>query len=341
MSLEFAINDPAYSIFATLSFQSGLILLLAAIEDYLVGDPWGWLHPVQIMGWLIQNYTNLALKFCLLGWQRRFAGVLLGLLLIIGSGFSGWLIVQVCHWVHPGLSLIMEIILLASCFAGKSLRIAVQHVLDSLEDNDLPQARSRLSLYVGRDTQNLSQPEILRALLETVAENAVDGVTAPLFWAIVGSFTPIDAVPWALAYKAASTLDSMVGYLREPYVDLGWFSAQLEDRLTWIPCRLTVLTLSLFSGNPAQVWAICRRDGVKDPSPNSGWSEAAYAGILKVQLGGKNTYQGVVKEKPLLGDALTTISVAEINRALTLTRNCFLAWLAIALSIHGQFLLFT
>ncbi|MGF1588867.1 MAG: adenosylcobinamide-phosphate synthase CbiB [Pleurocapsa sp.] len=333
-------NDPAHFIFSALSFQSGLILLLAAIADYLIGDPWGWLHPVQIMGWLIQNYTNLALKFCPLGWQRRFAGVLLGLLLIIGSGFLGWLIVQVGHQVYPGLGFIIEIVILASCFAGKSLRIAVQDVLKSLVD-DLATARSRLSLYVGRDTENLSQPEILRALLETVAENAVDGVTAPLFWAIIGSFTPIGAVPVALAYKAASTLDSMVGYRREPYFDLGWFSAQLEDRLTWIPCRLTVLTLSLFSGKPARVWAVCRRDGVKDPSPNSGWSEAAYAGILGVQLGGKNTYRGVVKEKPLLGDAIEAISLAKIDRALNLTRYCFLTWLAIALLIHGQFLLFT
>ncbi len=340
MSLKFEMNDPAYFIFSVLSFQSGLILLLAAIADYLIGDPWGWIHPVQIMGWLIQNYTNLVLKFCPLDWQRRFAGVLLGLLLITGSGFSGWLIVQGCYQIHPGLGFILEIVILASCFAGKSLRIAVQDVLESLQVNDLATARSRLSLYVGRDTENLSQPEILRALLETVAENAVDGVTAPLFWAIIGSFTSIGAVPLALAYKAASTLDSMVGYLREPYFDLGWFSAQLEDRLTWIPCRLTVLTLSLFSGQPAQVWAICRRDGVQDPSPNSGWSEAAYAGILGVQLGGKNTYRGVVKEKPLLGDAIETISLAKIDRALNLTRYCFLAWLAIALLIHGQFLLF-
>ncbi|MGL6340285.1 MAG: cobalamin biosynthesis protein CobD/CbiB, partial [Waterburya sp.] len=111
--------------------------------------------------------------------------------------------------------------------------------------------------------------------------------------------------------------------------DLGWFSAQLEDRLTWLPCRLTVLTLSLFSGKPLEVLAICRRDGIKDPSPNSGWSESAYAAILKVQLGGKNTYQGVIKDKPLLGDDQEAISVGKIHQALSLTRYCFLLWLAI------------
>lgn len=311
----------------------GLILLLAAFEDYLIGDPWGWLHPVQVMGWLIQNYVNVGIK-CQAGWQLRLAGVLLGLGLIIGSGGVGWLIVWSFKILHPLLGYIIEIVLLASCFAGKSLRVAVQDVLQFLDSEDLGEARSRLSLYVGRDTDKLSELEILRALLETVGENAVDGVTAPLFYAILGSFIPgLGAVPLALAYKAASTLDSMVGYRRDPYTDLGWFSAQLEDRLTWIPCRLTVLTLSLFSGKPLQVLAICRRDGVKDPSPNSGWSEAVYAGILGVQLGGKNTYQGVVKEKPLLGDALEPISLEKINRALILTRYCFLSWLAIAFLI--------
>lgn len=330
--LKFTINDLALLVlFIPSGSFSTLILFLAALVDYLIGDPRQWLHPVQVMGWLIQNYTQLALKFCNPGEQRRLAGSVLGLLLIVGSGFCGWLMILVGTIIHPLLGLVIQVVLLASCFAGKSLRVAVQDVLESLETGDLSQGRSRLSMYVGRDTDDLSQTEILRALLETVAENAVDGVTAPLLYAIVGSFTPIGAIPLALAYKAASTLDSMIGYLHQPYTDLGWFSAQLEDRLTWIPCRLTVLTLSLFSGTPRRIWSICRRDGIKDSSPNSGWSEAAYAGIFGVQLGGRNTYQGIVKEKPLLGDALETISVAKINRALTLTRSCFLAWLAIAI----------
>ena len=308
----------------------GLVLLLAAWLDYLIGDPWGWLHPVQVMGWLIQSYTKIALKLCACGWQRRLAGILLGLIMIIGSGFVGWLVVAIANTINPWLGLAIQTILLASCFAGKSLRVAVEDVLAPLNNNDLIQARERLSLYVGRDTENLSRLEILRALLETVAENAVDGVTAPLFYAIAGSFLPTGAVALALAYKAASTLDSMVGYLREPYIDIGWFSAQLEDLLTWLPCRLTVLTLSLASGQPVEVWSICRRDGVKDPSPNSGWSEAAYAGILKVQLGGINSYRGVVKEKPLLGNKIEVISPEKIEQALNLTRYCFLSWLAIA-----------
>ena len=327
-----------FEISSLLDLSPSLILSLAALEDYLVGDPWGWYHPVQAMGLVIQGYSKLALKLAP-GWQRRLAGVGLGLGLIFGSGAVGWLIVALANKVHPVLGIVMQIIILASCFAGRSLAVAVGDVLAPIQSDDLVEARSRLSRYVGRDTADLSQAEILRALLETVAENAVDGVTAPLFYAIAGSFTPIGAVPMALAYKAASTLDSMVGYLREPYTDLGWFSAQLEDRLTWLPCRLTVICLCLASGRPLEVWQICRRDGVKDPSPNSGWSEAAYAAILRVQLGGKNTYQGVVKEKPLLCEPSEPISEDKIIQALTLTRYCFLSWLAIAIAQRSFWLI--
>ncbi len=310
------------------------ILLLAAFWDYLIGDPWHWLHPVQVMGWIVKNYTNWLINLWKQKWQRRLGGIVLGLGLIIGSGLWGWVVIHIAHQINTWLATGLEVIILASCFAGKSLRVAAVDVLQPISSGELKMARSRLSLYVGRDTENLLEPEILRAILETVAENAVDGVTAPLFYAILGAFlSGIGSVPLALGYKAASTLDSMIGYRREPYTDLGWFSAQLEDRLTWMPCRLTVLTLALFSGKPRQVLSICRRDALKDPSPNSGWSECVYAAILGVQLGGINTYGGIVKEKPLLGEAVNPITPEKIEQALRLTRYCCLLWLAIALII--------
>jgi len=312
--------------------RAAVVLILAAIWDYAIGDPPNWLHPVQVMGWVIEHFTRLTLNFCQEKWQRRLSGIILGLGLIIGSGSIAWLTIAGLRRINPWLDMVVEIILLASCLAGKSLRQAARDVLKPLSDRDLETARSRLSLYVGRDTENLSESEIQRAILETVAENAVDGVTAPLFYAILGAFLPgIGSVPIALGYKAASTLDSTIGYRREPYTDLGWFSAQLEDRLTWLPCRLTVFTLAWLSGKPRQVLAVCRRDAWRDPSPNSGWSECVYAAILGVQLGGINIYQGVVKEKPLLGDAINPISASTIERALQLTRYCCLIWLAIAI----------
>ncbi len=307
------------------------ILLSAAIWDYIVGDPKSWIHPVQLMGWVIQLFSELIIKTTANKWLRRLAGVVLGLVVILGSSLVVWLIIFGAKIIAPWLAQVMAIILLASCFAGKSLRVAAESVLDTLEKADIVEARSQLSRYVGRDTENLSETEILRAILETVAENAVDGVTAPLFYAIAGLFIPsIGSVPLALGYKAASTLDSMIGYLREPYTDIGWFSAKLEDYLTWIPCRLTVLTLALISGKPGQVLAICRRDAMIDPSPNSGWSECVYAAILGVQLGGINTYKGVVKEKPLLGNCNRPITKETIDQALRLTRYCIVVWLLIA-----------
>jgi adenosylcobinamide-phosphate synthase len=357
------------------SLPTATVLLMAASLDYIIGDPWGWPHPVRVMGWVISQYTQFVLKRWnrkdepeqatskewkdttptpeleaasniseknspLVQWQRRCAGILLAVGLILGSGLAGWLIVRGANWIHPFVGVAVESILLASCLAGRSLRDAAANVLQPLAAGQLIQARSQLSQYVGRDTEKLDEPEILRAILETVTENATDGVTAPLFYAIIGAFLPgVGSVPVALAYKAASTLDSMVGYRVEPFTDLGWFSAKLEDYLTWLPCRLTVITLALLSGKPQQVWRLCLRDAIKDPSPNSGWSECAYAAILGVQLGGTNWYQGVAKYKPLLGDPVYPITREKIEQALGLTRYCVLIWLGgtfAALFLSGQ-----
>ncbi|MGF1481864.1 MAG: adenosylcobinamide-phosphate synthase CbiB [Cyanophyceae cyanobacterium] len=309
-------------------------LALAAGLDYLIGDPWGWLHPVQVMGWEISRLTRLSLKTSSPGWQRRLAGIGLGTVIIIGSGFTAWALVQTTAHIHADFGTATAVVMLASCFAGRSLRLAALDVLKPLEAGDIDEARSKLSLYVGRDTEKLTEAEILRAVLETVAENTTDGVTAPLFYAAVGLLIPgLGSAPVAIAYKAASTLDSTIGYRQDPYTDLGWFSARLEDVITWLPCRLTVLTIALLARKPRQVWRLCRRDAVKDPSPNSGWSECAFAAALAVQLGGVNTYGGVVKHKPLLGEPHSAITPQKVNQALQLTRTCFLLWLASILAV--------
>jgi adenosylcobinamide-phosphate synthase len=283
------------------SLPTAAVLLMAASLDYIIGDPWGWPHPVRVMGWVISQYTQFVLQqwnrkpeqatskgwkdttpsteqeastnipeenYVHIQWQRRCVGILLAVGLILGSGLAGWLIVQGANWIHPWLAVAIESILLASCLAGRSLRDAAADVLQPLAAGQFIQARSQLSQYVGRDTEKLDEPEILRAILETVTENATDGVTAPLFYGIIGAFLPgIGSVPLALAYKAASTLDSMVGYRVEPYTDLGWFSAKLEDYLTWLPCRLTVITLALLSGKPQQSLASVPPRCHQDPSP--------------------------------------------------------------------------
>ncbi len=305
-----------------------VILIIAAILDYFIGDPWNWIHPVKVMGWFISRLTKLALKYCHHSLTQRLAGIVLTIFLVIGSGVFSCLIIQCATWVHPIVGIGIETILLASCFAAKSLRTAAETVLQPLEVGKIKEARSILSNFVGRDTQNLTSVEILRAVLETITENATDAVMAPLFYAIIGAIVPfIGPATLALAYKASSTLDSMVGYREPPYIYLGWFSARLEDCLTWFPCRLTVITLALLSRKPLSCIKICQRDAPKDVSPNSGWSECAYAAILGVQMGGTNWYRGVEKVKPLLGDAIHPITSDSIKNALQLTRYSFLLWL--------------
>ena len=306
-----------------------IVLIGAAGLDFLIGDPWHWPHPVQGMGWLIQRYSNLAFKTTQSAKVMRGLGVLLTILLVGGSAVVGWGLVAIAHQFNHWLGLSLEIILVASCFAGRSLRDAAEDVLTPLLQEDLIEACDRMSRYVGRDTQDLDQPEILRAVFETVAENSVDGIMGPLFYALVGAAIPLGSAAIALAYKAASTLDSMVGYKEAPYTHIGWCSAKFEDALTWLPCRLTVLTLALLSRKPRTVIALCQRDAAADPSPNSGWSECAYAASLGVQVGGKNFYKGVVKVKPLMGDPVREITPDVVRQCLRLNRWCFLLWLGL------------
>ncbi|MEN9253864.1 MAG: adenosylcobinamide-phosphate synthase CbiB [Gloeomargarita sp. SZTDM-1c_bins_89] len=309
------------------------IIIVAAGLDYLLGDPPQWLHPVQVMGWGIDRY-------CRWVWRQEWGArgqKSAGVGLVVGTvGVTVavvWGGIGLVRSLVPGWAWVLETVWLASSFAGRSLRRAALEVLAPLQAGDLVLARQVLSRYVGRDTAHLSEGEILRAVLETVSENATDGVMAPLFYGLVGAVVGPSPAVWSLAYKAVSTLDSMVGYRREPYTHLGWASARLEDLLTWLPCRLVVFTIALLSGRPGYVWRVCCRDAPQDPSPNAGWSECCYAAALGVQMGGVNTYQGVVKVKPTLGDPGQPITPTVIHQALTLTRRCFLTWLALGVLV--------
>lgn len=306
------------------------IPLLAAGIDFVIGDPWHWLHPVQVMGWSIQGYQRLVFKAIAAAPGQRLAGIVLGLGLPLLSGAIATAIVLLAERLHPGLAMAIAAIILASCLAARSLRRAAEEVLQPLAQGDLAAARSQLRLYVGRDTAQLSEPEVLRAVMETISENATDGVMAPLFYGLVGlAIAPAIGGGLAIAYKALSTLDSMIGYRTVPYQDLGWFSARSEDIATWLPCRLTVLTIALLSRQPRRVWHLCQRDAPADPSPNAGWSECAYAATLGVQLGGVNVYCGEVKPKPLLAEPLRPITVPLIYQGLRLTRWAVLTWLLV------------
>ncbi|MGQ9836752.1 MAG: adenosylcobinamide-phosphate synthase CbiB [Cyanobacteriota bacterium] len=301
--------------------KTAWVVLVASLGlDYLLADPWGWPHPVRVMGVAITLGQRWILKFCRTPQAQRWGGAGLTLVLGMGSYGVGWGLIALANGIHPWAGILVETVLMASCLGGRSLRFAAVEVLDPLQRGDLKQARQRLSRYVGRDTENLSAAEILRAVLETVAENTPDGATAPLFYAFLGG------APLALLYKAVSTLDSMVGYRRAPFTHLGMVPARCEDGLTWLPCRLTVLTLALLSRDPWLFWRCCQQDAQADPSPNSGWSEAAFAWRLGIQLGGINVYQGIPVEKPKLGIPTRALSPQIVLESLGLLRQILLIW---------------
>jgi adenosylcobinamide-phosphate synthase len=207
--------------------------------------------------------------------------------------------------------------------AGRDLWDHVQAVQNELKDGHLMNARRALSMIVGRDTEKLAEPEIVRATVETIAESTSDGIIAPLVYLTLGG------APLALAYKAVNTLDSMIGHRDARYADLGWASARLDDVANWIPARLTAGIIALASGLMTVRWhavmqsiRMWRRDGHRHPSPNSGRPEAAMAGALGIQLGGVNYYAGSPQSRPFLGDhtrALARFDIATASRILLLS----------------------
>ena len=266
-------------------------LLCGVGLDLALGDP-PWLpHPVRAIGWLITRLEP---------WCRRLplylGGIVLWLLVVGASASIVWL---TSSW--------LAIFWIWTLLAVRDLDVQAMRVIVSLRDGDLVTARQRLSLIVGRDTASLDEPEILRATVETVAESLSDGIVGPLFYLALGG-------PAAMAgFKAASTLDSMCGYRNERYREFGWASARLDDAANFVPARLSVLLVALGAlllGYDA--WGALRcafRDGRSQPSPNSGYPEAAVAGALGVRLGGLNYYQGVASAKATLGDARRPLSL--------------------------------
>jgi len=276
-----------------------LTIFLALLIDLVIGDP-RWLpHPVVAVGRLI-HWLDRALRHDRL--NQRLAGVLLLLLVVICSAGTTWILLQALVSILPLAGWIAGIIVSSTCLAARSLHRESARVASALQAGDLPAARRFLSYIVGRDTEGLEEPEIWRAVVETVAENTSDGIVAPLFWLTIGG--PVAA----MAYKAVSTLDSMVGYRNRRYLKMGWASARMDDLLNYIPARLTALLLIVAAPLAGcSVFGAARiavRDRRNHPSPNSGHPEAAAAGALGVRLGGAASYGGIPSWKEYIGDPL-------------------------------------
>lgn len=288
----------------------GIAALIAGfVLDLLMGDPEWLYHPVRLIGGLI---SRLEKRLRARGGNLRRSAVILTVttVLVTMAVTAGILVLLQQLGRIPlfiGMALLDWMGIAVTCMAKEARGVG-----KALEKG-LPEARKQIARIVGRDTQNLSGEEIIKATVETVAENTTDGVISPLFWALLGG--PV--LLWG--FKAANTLDSMVGYMDEKYRDIGWSSAKLDDILNYIPARLTALLMILaafLTGmDGPNAFRIVRRDHANHKSPNCAWSEAAAAGAMHIQLGGTHEYFGKPVEKPTIGDADRPAEREDIRRA--------------------------
>ena len=275
------------------------IIIAGFILDLILGDPQGYPHPVRYIGSLI-SFIEKKLYRENKKIHQLIAGVFLVLLVVGITYLLTYWIIRLTYYIHTAVGIMASVILAYTVLATKCLDTEARKVYDKLAANDLDGGRRALSFIVSRDTADLSEAEISRGTVETVAENISDGIIAPLFYLFVGG------VPIAMAYKAINTLDSMVGYRNDRYEYFGKISAYLDDIVNYIPARLSVLLISIAafimgkSGSKAFRMAV--RDGGNHKSPNSGYPEASVAGVLGIQLGGTNKYFGKETYKPTIGD---------------------------------------
>lgn len=288
-------------------------LLLGFCVDWILGDPHWLPHPVQGMGWLIQKLEPL-LRAAFPKTERGeiHAGRCLVVLVVGLTGIATGLVLWAAGLVHPMVQNVLEIIICWQILATKSLRTETMKVVHALEHGSLDAGRRAVSMVVGRDTAQLTEEEVLSAAVETVAENAADGILAPLLWAVV--LGPVGG----MCYKAVNTMDSMVGYQNERYLHFGRAAALVDDACNFLPARISGLLMCVaayFGFDGAGAFRIFFRDRKNHKSPNSAHTEAACAGALGLQLGGTHLYFGKPVEKPTIGDAVRPICRGDVKRA--------------------------
>ena len=287
-----------------------LALLFGWILDLLLGDP-AWLpHPVVGFGKMIAFGEHRLNK----GTHRKLKGAVLAIGLILATFAATWLLLYAISKLPSplGEGLGVRLLLIFFCLAGTTLIREVREVFLAL-DRSLEEGRRQVARIVGRDTSELSAQEVRTAALETLAENLSDGVIAPLFWlALLG-------VPGMVAYKMVNTLDSMIGYRTERYREFGCWAAHIDDIANYIPARLTALLMIIVAGRPRLadfVW----RNGCRHASPNSGYPEAALAGILNCRFGGPHYYFGELFDKPFIGENDRALTTEDMKKAIRVNR---------------------
>lgn len=288
-----------------------LAIPVAYILDLFLGDPQVAWHPIRIMGKLINSLEKRLNRERI---NKIFAGAILVILVVSLTLLCVWGTLRLSKSVHPIFYFMLSCIFIYFSLSVKSLDVEVDKVYRALKDKDIPAARKNISLLVGRDTARLDEPEIIRATVETVAESIMDGIIAPLFYAFLGGSV------LASVYKAINTLDSMVGYRSERFIDFGKASAKLDGLVNFIPARLTCLLIFISSMGYGKHWANTGKRVLKyffkGPQSNSEATEAVMASALGVQLGGLNFYNSIPMRKPLIGDNLYPLNIGHIKEGI-------------------------
>ena len=279
--------------------------MLAWVMDICLGDPAGWPHPIVGFGRLISKGEKAWNN----GKHRMLKGALLALILVVGTYLTTALLL---HWMEGFIALPLSVLLIFYGLAGTTLIREVREVFKAV-DRSLEEGREQVARIVGRDTSELSAQEVRTAALETLAENLSDGVIAPLFWYAVGG------VPGMLAYKMVNTLDSMIGYRNARYKEFGCFAARMDDVANFIPARLTACLMVIASGKVTLLGFVWR-NGNLHASPNSGYPEAALAGILNCRFGGPHHYFGTEVWKPFIGQNDRLLTIEDMKTAVRINR---------------------
>lgn len=303
------------------------ILLLAWVLDLLIGDPASLPHPIVYYGkWIAAGERHLNKN------KHRLAkGAAFSICSIILAFLVPAIILNYVHNWSSIAYMLLGSILLCYCLAGTTLIKEVCQVFFALNES-LEKGRKQVARIVGRDTQNLTEQEVRKAALETLAENLSDGVIAPLFWFL------LLGVPGALMYKMVNTLDSMIGYQNAKYKDFGCWAARIDDAFNYIPARLTALFMALVSGKKLKpLFQFILKYSRCHASPNSGWPEAALAGILDCRFGGPHNYFGEIFYKPYIGENDRELATQDLLKATSINRK--VEFLFIILSIPILFLL--
>ena len=308
--------------------------------DCLLGDPLSAAHPVVLMGKLISFLEKrLRARFPKTPQGERTAGRIMALTVPLISAGAGLLLLYFAWRVHPWAYFAVSAFLCWQCFAALCLMTEAKKVVTCLKTQGLAAGRRQVAMLVGRDTEKLTEEQVIKAAVETVAENTSDGVVAPLLWmALFGA-------AGGLLYKAINTMDSMVGYKNDRYLHFGRAAAKLDDGANYIPARLSALAMIgaafLLKLDGRGAWRVWRRDRRNHASPNSAQTESACAGALGVQLGGSASYFGKLYEKPTIGDRRRPIERADVHRACNLmygTSGLLLALYGVLLLLGGALL---